>query len=262
MRNELPDDGCAIVTPMVRLWLVVGLCACDSGARAPAADKQPVATPVATVTDAPIVAPPADAAGGPADAAPDALVATATTRRAPGLYPVLVAHAFDKAPHAYILACAQVSTDKPPKLLSPAACANVLGKEAVELVAEDGTRTTVTLGKTGKGAPCPGDGPSQPWRAVQGLPSDRDRSLLILPTGIALDARAVDRATMFRLKKRHVVVPKNPSIPTANGGEIPIRGQVDLDGDGVLEIITDHLGSVRLFRGDATIVGEVGCQFI
>jgi hypothetical protein len=195
-------------------------------------------------------------AAAPASAAP----VTPPGPRAPGIYPVLVVHRLDHAPHAYILACAQIVNDKPTTLLGPAACAKVIGAPAVELVSDNGTRTPVTLGKPGKGVPCPGDGPDQPWLAIDGLPAKRAQ-LFVLPVGMNLEDRPVSAATLATLQQTHVSPPRRGGGTNARE-PVSVLAQLDLDGDGVFEIITDHLGSVRLFRSSGQMIGEVGCQFI
>ena len=194
----------------------------------------------------------------PAHATP----ATTSKPRAPGIYPVLVVHELDTDPHAYILACAKIENGKLAKFLSPAACAKVVGAPNVELVGADGKRTAVTLGKRGKDLPCPGDDgrPKQPWLAVKGLPAQSGKNRLVLPSDVALDTNAVDPAA-FRAIKRKGKFAAMPVPGKGSPASVRVIGQVDLDGDGVLEVITSNLGSVRLFLADGTLVGEVGCEF-
>jgi hypothetical protein len=195
----------------------------------------------------------------------DALAATAgeptkiaPSPRKPGVYPILVVHELDAAPHAYILGCAQV-TKAGAKLLGPAACAKVIGTPKVEIVGDDGTRAPAKLGKRGKGFPCPAEDEAiQPWVAVSGLPSEHER-VFVLPAGVQLLDGIAEPATVEALRTKHSFADKRQQRPGSRS--IPITGLVDLDGDGVLEVITSNLGSVRLFRADGELVGEVGCEF-
>jgi hypothetical protein len=254
---------------MLRVWVIAGVCACSESSTSVGRDEHGQSgSAAASIAGDAMTARGDDAVAlAPADALIDAAVTlrpdaavTPQSPRAPGIYPVLVVHLLDSGPHAYILACAHVINDKPVALLGPTACAKIIGTPNVEIVADDGTRVAVTLGNQGKGLVCPGDAPPQPWLEVTGLPGKRKDTMLLLPAGIAFDGRPLDRATFAALRSKHVVPPLQGSKQASE--HILVRGQVDLDGDGLLEVITEHLGSVRLFRRIGTTVGEVGCQFI
>lgn len=183
------------------------------------------------------------------------LHAQARKPRDPGIYPVLVVHPFDDARQAYVLACAKVVRGKKPVMLSAKACAPLLAKVPLEAIFENG-RTRVKI--TGRGAdyPCPEGNKKQPFVKLSGLPeemSSRDPFVV----GVGESEREVDPVVMEALAKK-----LGPKISKRSGPDSWSASiVVDLDGDGVDEIVVENLGQYWLYRADGKELGTVGCEF-
>ncbi len=179
------------------------------------------------------------------------------TKRKPGVYALCAVHSLDEAPHAYVLGCAQVTKSKR-SLLGPAACAKLLKPGYATFLGYDSKSTLVKLAKGGTGFPCPDGSGKQPWLTATGMPTPREGMFVVGP-GVKILEGVPEPATLDAIRSKNTFAGKRHE--QSGAPTVPVAFLVDLDGDGVLEVVTENLGSIRLFRADGTLVGEVGCEF-
>jgi hypothetical protein len=178
--------------------------------------------------------------------------AEAPKPREPGIYPLLILHGFDG--NAYILACAKVVRGKKPVMISTKACAPLIAKLPLEAIMDSG-RERVKIARRGTGYACPEGKQKQQYFSLAGLPEDIPRSRFIVGVGEA--ERAADPVVMEMLRKK--LGPKVGKSPKPQTWEAELV--VDLDGDGVDEIVVSNLGLYELYRADGVLLGTVGCAF-
>ena len=229
--------------------LVVVLVAC---ADSPARTHEPVPQRVVAIdatTDAPVDA---------LVIAPDAAVPAVVAPRAPGVYPVLVVlELIDRAPNAYVLACARVANGSPPMLVAGSGCAPWLRGVPLELIG-DGARAPVKGGAIGKGDTCPwNNGNLQSYVRVTGLPAELQRPAFVVGYGVTESTGGLDPAVRAAIEAKHP--PIRGKKPERGPPTLHVVEQLDLDGDGSFEVITFDMGLVRLFRADGELIGSVGC---
>ena len=182
-------------------------------------------------------------------------VHSAPKPRPPGLYPLLVVHPGEETRQAYVLACAKVVRGKKPVMLSAKACAPLIAKLPLEAIFESG-RVPVKI--TGRGAdyPCPEGNKKQPYVKLSGLPEDMpSRDPFIVGAGEI--ERELDPVVMKSLTDK--LGPKVGKRPGPQSWVASIV--VDLDGDGVDEIVVENLGKYWLYRADGVELGSVGCEY-
>jgi hypothetical protein len=192
-------------------------------------------------------------------------VALATSRgaaaeRAPGVYPLLVIHPQDDAPHAYILACAKIVAGKKPLMLSAKACVPLLKRKLALEVIADGQRFPVTVRGAGTGDPCPETNRKEPFVTLDGLPKDFERRGFVVAPGEP-EHQLDPEVGKLLLKQQGPKISIAPQRSRARRDVYSASLVVDLDGDGVDEVVTENLGKYWVYRADGVLLGSVGCEY-
>lgn len=179
--------------------------------------------------------------------------------RPPGVYPVLVIHRQDEAPHAYVLGCARVSKGGRGVLLGPKACAALLKKKTKLEILGGTSRTTVTIRGAGIGDTCPETNAREPYVTLAGRPEEHESpAFVVAPGELEVEASTATIATLTRM------YPPGPGKKVMQPGTVPSLNVVaafDLDGDGTEEVIVESLGRYQLFRASGELIGTVGCEY-